>query len=119
MSAPENAPPIVGTGASAVQLIPEVANEEGELVVSALTREGLPVVRYRTRDLTRVVSRARCDCGRTMTRLDRLRGRTDDMVIFKGVNFYPRQIETVLLRHAGVPSLITLAVKMDRVPRKH
>src|SRR5262245_5414355 len=54
---------------------------QGELVVSALTREGLPLVRYRTRDLTRVVSRARCDCGRTALRLDRLRGRTDDMVI--------------------------------------
>ena len=65
---------------------------EGELVVSTLTREGLPLVRYRTHDLTRVVSRARCDCGRTALRLDRLRGRTDDMVIFKGVNFYPRQI---------------------------
>ena len=75
---------------------------EGELVVSTLTREGLPLVRYRTHDLTRVVTRARCECGRTMLRLDRLRGRTDDMVIFKGVNFYPRQVETLLLRQAGV-----------------
>jgi phenylacetate-coenzyme A ligase PaaK-like adenylate-forming protein len=75
---------------------------EGELVVSTLTREGLPLVRYRTRDLTRVVSRARCDCGRTSLRIDRLRGRVDDMVIYKGVNFYPRQIETTLLRHSGV-----------------
>ncbi|PYN31495.1 MAG: phenylacetate--CoA ligase [Candidatus Rokuibacteriota bacterium] len=75
---------------------------EGELVVSTLTREGLPLVRYRTHDLTRVVSRARCDCGRTALRLDRLRGRTDDMVIFRGVNFYPRQVESVLLRCSGV-----------------
>src|SRR6266436_6747266 len=75
---------------------------EGELVVSALTREGLPLVRYRTHDLTRVVSRATCDCGRTSLRIDRLRGRVDDMVIYKGVNFYPRQIETTLLRHSGV-----------------
>jgi phenylacetate-CoA ligase len=75
---------------------------EGELVVSTLTREGLPLVRYRTHDVTRVVARARCDCGRTMLRLDRLRGRTDDMVIYKGVNFYPRQVETLLLRTAGV-----------------
>jgi phenylacetate-CoA ligase len=75
---------------------------EGELVVSTLTREGLPLVRYRTHDLTRVVSRARCDCGRTALRLDRLRGRSDDMVIYKGVNFYPRQVETAILRHAGV-----------------
>ena len=75
---------------------------EGELVVSTLTREGLPLIRYRTRDLTRVVSRVRCDCGRTSLRIDRLRGRVDDMVIYKGVNFYPRQIETTLLRHSGV-----------------
>jgi len=74
----------------------------GELVVSTLTRAGLPLVRYRTRDLTRVLSRERCDCGRTALRLDRLRGRTDDMVILKGVNFYPSQIETVLLRQPGV-----------------
>jgi phenylacetate-CoA ligase len=75
---------------------------EGELVVSTLTREGLPLVRYRTHDLTRVVSRAPCACGRTALRLDRLRGRTDDMVIYKGVNFYPRQVERLVLRHAGV-----------------
>src|SRR5438128_7482057 len=81
---------------------PRADGEEGELVVSTLTREGLPLVRYRTHDLTRVLSRARCACGRTSLRLDRLRGRTDDMVIYKGVNFYPRQIETLLLAHAGV-----------------
>ena len=74
---------------------------EGELIVSTLTREGLPLVRYRTRDLTRVVSREPCDCGRTALRLDRLRGRADDMVIFKGVNFYPRQVEAILLRQPG------------------
>jgi len=81
---------------------PRPDGEEGELVVSTLTREGLPLVRYRTHDLTRVVSRARCACGRTSLRIDRLRGRTDDMVIYKGVNFYPRQVETLLLAHAGV-----------------
>jgi phenylacetate-CoA ligase len=74
---------------------------EGELVVSTLTREGLPLVRYRTRDLTAIVSRAPCACGRTALRIDRLRGRADDMVIFKGVNFYPRQVETILLRQPG------------------
>src|SRR5262245_47058700 len=76
--------------------------DEGELVVSTLTREGLPLVRYRTRDLTRVVSRATCDCGRAMLRLDRLRGRPDDMVIYKGVNFYPRQIEMIVLGQPGL-----------------
>ncbi|MBI4610180.1 MAG: phenylacetate--CoA ligase [Candidatus Rokubacteria bacterium] len=75
---------------------------EGELVVSTLTREGLPLVRYRTHDLTRVVSREGCRCGRTHVRIDRFRGRTDDMVIYKGVNFYPRQLEQLLLRQPGV-----------------
>jgi phenylacetate-CoA ligase len=86
---------------------------EGELVVSTLTREGLPLVRYRTHDLTRVVSRAPCDCGRTMLRLDRLRGRTDDMVIFKGVNFYPRQVETLLLRQAGISHEYQIVLEAD------
>ena len=86
---------------------------EGELVVSALTREGLPLVRYRTHDLTRVVSRAACDCGRTMLRLDRLRGRTDDMVIFKGVNFYPRQVEQVLLRQPGLSHEYQIVLDAD------
>jgi phenylacetate-CoA ligase len=76
--------------------------DEGELVISTLTRAGLPLVRYRTRDVTRVVSRERCACGRTALRIDRFRGRTDDMLIVKGVNFYPRQIESVLLRHRDV-----------------
>ncbi|MBI2460522.1 MAG: phenylacetate--CoA ligase [Candidatus Rokubacteria bacterium] len=75
---------------------------EGELVVTTLTREGLPLVRYRTHDLTRVLDREPCACGRTHLRLDRLRGRTDDMVIYRGVNFYPRQVEALLLGHAGV-----------------
>jgi len=86
---------------------------DGELVVSTLTREGLPLVRYRTHDLTRVVSRARCQCGRTMLRLDRLRGRTDDMVIFKGVNFYPGQVETLLLRQPGLSHEYQILLEAD------
>ena len=92
---------------------PAADGVEGELVVSTLTREGLPLVRYRTHDLTRVVSRARCECGRTMLRLDRLRGRTDDMVIFKGVNFYPRQVETLLLRQAGLGHEYQIVLEAD------
>ena len=91
---PEVVDPVTGA------VVPD--GTDGELVISTLTREGLPLIRYRTHDLTRVVSRARCDCGRTSLRLDRLRGRVDDMVIYKGINFYPRQIEMTLLRHAGV-----------------
>jgi phenylacetate-CoA ligase len=81
---------------------PRADGEEGELVVTTLTREGLPLIRYRTRDLTRVVSREPCACGRTHLRVDRLRGRTDDMVIFRGVNFYPRQIESLVVGRPGV-----------------
>jgi len=76
--------------------------EEGELVVTTLTREGLPLIRYRTRDITKVVSRERCDCGRTHVRLDRIKGRTDDMLKVKGVCFYPRQVEEVIMKYPEV-----------------
>ncbi|MGB9808183.1 MAG: phenylacetate--CoA ligase family protein [Thermosulfidibacteraceae bacterium] len=76
--------------------------EEGEMVVTTLTREGLPLIRYRTRDITRIVSRERCECGRTHLRVDRIKGRTDDMLKVKGVNFYPSQIESILMRHKEV-----------------
>ena len=82
--------------------VPRPDGDEGELVITTLTREGLPLIRYRTHDLTRILSRAPCDCGRTHLRVDRLKGRTDDMVIFRGVNFYPRQIESLILGCAGV-----------------
>jgi phenylacetate-CoA ligase len=87
---------------------------EGELVVSTLTREGLPLIRYRTHDLTRVLSREPCACGRTHLRLDRLHGRTDDMVIFRGVNFYPRQIESLLLKQPGAGH--EYQIVLDRAP---
>ena len=87
---------------------------EGELVVSTLTREGLPLVRYRTHDLTRVLGREPCACGRTHLRLDRLHGWTDDMVIFRGVNFYPRQIESLLLKQPGAGH--EYQIVLDRAP---
>jgi phenylacetate-CoA ligase len=93
---------------------PRADGEEGELVVSTLTREGLPLIRYRTHDLTRVLSREPCACGRTHLRLDRLHGRTDDMVIFRGVNFYPRQIESLLLKQPGVGH--EYQIVLDRTP---
>ena len=93
---------------------PRADGEEGELVVSTLTREGLPLIRYRTHDLTRVLSRSRCACGRTHLRMDRVRGRTDDMVIFRGVNFYPRQIESLVLKQSGVGH--EYQIVLDRAP---
>ena len=75
--------------------------EQGELVITTLTKEALPVFRYRTRDLT-VLDPARCDCGRTLTRMRKVRQRTDDLLIIRGVNVYPAQIETVLARFEAV-----------------
>ncbi len=87
--------------------------ERGELVVTTLTRQGLPLVRYRTRDVTRIRSRERCACGRTGVRLDRFHGRTDDMVIFKGVNFYPSQVEQILLRQPGLDHEYQIVLDRD------
>jgi phenylacetate-CoA ligase len=68
----------------------------GELVITTLTKEALPMLRYRTRDITRL-TRAPCDCGRTHLRILRITGRSDDMLIIRGVNVYPSQVEAVLI----------------------
>jgi phenylacetate-CoA ligase len=70
--------------------------EEGELVLTTLTKEALPVLRYRTGDITRL-RYERCDCGRTAVRMDNVTGRTDDLLIVRGINVYPSQIEAVML----------------------
>ncbi|WP_461211094.1 phenylacetate--CoA ligase family protein [Desulfocurvus sp. DL9XJH121] len=77
-------------------LEPVAEGEVGELVLTTLTREGMPILRYRTKDLTRFVPGA-CKCGRAHRRIDRIKGRADDMMIIKGVNIYPMQIEQVLM----------------------
>ena len=76
--------------------------EYGEIVFTSLTREAMPIIRYRTHDITRILSREKCECGRTSLRIDRITGRTDDMLIVKGVNFYPRQVEQALKEIPGV-----------------
>ncbi len=75
---------------------------EGEMLITTITREGLPLLRYRTRDITKIVSREKCDCGRTHLRVGRLKGRTDDMFKVKGVNFYPSQIESILMKYKNL-----------------
>lgn len=75
--------------------------EPGELVITCVTKEALPLVRYRTRDRTRLI-REKCACGRTTVRMDRVLGRTDDMIVVRGVNVFPSQIETVLLQSGDV-----------------
>lgn len=71
--------------------------EEGELVITSLTKEAFPVIRYRTGDITSL-NRTKCKCGRTMTRMARIKGRTDDMMIIRGVNVFPSEIERELLK---------------------
>jgi phenylacetate-CoA ligase len=81
-------------------LEPVRLGEVGELVVTTLTKEAFPMIRYRTRDLTRLMPEA-CPCGRTLRRMSRVMGRTDDMLIIRGVNVFPSQIETVLFEIEG------------------
>jgi phenylacetate-CoA ligase len=105
--------------------IPEVVNPEtgerlpdgevGELVLTAPTKEALPVLRYRTRDLTRL-TRESCPCGRTSARISRILGRTDDMLIVRGVNVFPSQIEHALLGIDGLEPhyQLVLSTRSDR-----
>ncbi|OPL13856.1 MAG: phenylacetate--CoA ligase [delta proteobacterium MLS_D] len=82
-------------------LEPVREGDEGELVLTTLRREGMPILRYRTKDLTRFVPGS-CGCGRTHRRISRITGRTDDMLILKGVNIFPIQIEKKLMEIPGV-----------------
>ena len=75
--------------------------ETGELILTTLTREGMPIIRYRTRDITAIMPE-KCKCGRTHRRIMRIKGRADDMFIMRGVNIYPQQIERVLMSVAHV-----------------
>lgn len=76
--------------------------EEGELYVTSLTREAVPVIRFKTGDITRVLSRGKCACGRTHARIASITGRVDDMLIIKGINFFPSQVEQALMEIPGV-----------------
>ena len=93
-------------------LEPVPDGEVGELVLTTLKREAMPLLRYRTRDLTRILP-GECPCGRHHIRLDRMKGRSDDMIILKGVNIFPIQIETILMQFKELASdyLITMETK--------
>ena len=95
-------------------LEPVPDGEIGELVLTTLCREAMPLLRYRTRDLTRVLGRS-CPCGRNHIRLDRMRGRSDDMIVLRGVNIFPIQIEKILMQFPELASnyLITLTTDAD------
>ncbi|SDB93239.1 phenylacetate-CoA ligase [Raineyella antarctica] len=89
--------------------VPVPDGTEGELVLTTLTRQGTPLLRYRTRDVTYLIDEP-CRCGRTSRRIHRLMGRTDDMLIIRGVNIFPQQVEEVLLRIQGVAPHYQLVV---------
>ncbi|TRO83889.1 phenylacetate--CoA ligase family protein [Desulfuromonas acetexigens] len=102
--------------------IPEIINpdtgevlphgERGELVITTITKEGIPMIRYRTRDITRIIPEP-CICGRTHVRLERMSGRSDDMLIIRGVNVFPSQIESVLITIEGVEPHYQLIVDRE------
>jgi phenylacetate-CoA ligase len=80
---------------------PVAPGTRGELVFTTITKEGIPLIRYRTKDITRLIPE-KCKCGRTFSRIERLSGRTDDMLIIRGVNVFPSEIETVIMSIEGV-----------------
>ena len=84
-------------------LEPVPDGQVGELVLTTINREAMPLLRYRTRDLTRILP-GKCPCGREHLRLDRMKGRSDDMIILKGVNIFPIQIETILMQFEELAS---------------
>lgn len=83
---------------------PVEGEENGELVLTTLTKEGMPILRYRTRDLTYIYDAATCECGRTHLKHAPITGRSDDMLIIRGTNIYPSQIEQVLMKNPKVGS---------------
>jgi len=83
-------------------LEPVGLEEEGELVITTLTKEGMPIIRYRTRDIAKLYDEKVCACGRTHIKHTPIKGRSDDMVIIRGTNIYPGQIESVLMKNNDV-----------------
>ncbi|QFT89241.1 Phenylacetate-coenzyme A ligase [Bacillus sp. THAF10] len=93
------------------EVLPE--GEEGELVFTSLTKEAMPVIRYRTGDIASI-KKERCICGRTSTKMSRVKGRVDDMLIVRGVNVYPSQIEHVLLKIEEVAPHYQIVIQKDK-----
>ncbi len=94
-------------------LKPVPQGQSGELVITTLTKEGMPMIRYRTKDLTSLET-SKCSCGRTMARIQRFKGRTDDMLIIRGVNVFPSQVEAALLTIDGTtPHYMIIVDRVD------
>ncbi|MPM52162.1 Phenylacetate-coenzyme A ligase [bioreactor metagenome] len=105
---PEIINPVTG------EVLPD--GERGELVITTLTKEGLPLIRYRTRDLT-VLNREVCSCGRTLVRMNKVMGRSDDMLIIGGVNVFPSQVESVLLDMGMAPHYQLIVERIDNLDK--
>ena len=86
--------------------------EQGELVFTTLTKEAFPIIRYRTKDISRLIYE-QCECGRTLVRMDKVTGRTDDMLIIRGVNVFPSQVEHVLMGIEGVEPHYQIVVERE------
>ena len=95
------------------EVLPE--GESGDLVITTLTKEGIPMLRYRTRDITKI-TRETCKCGRTHARMDKVRGRSDDMLKIRGVNVFPSQIESVIASIEGVAPHYELILTRKNYP---
>lgn len=94
---------------------PVAEGEKGELVITTITKQGIPLIRYRTRDITSI-SYVPCSCGRTHGRIARMSGRSDDMLIIRGVNVFPSQIESILVRVEGVePHYLLIVDRKDNL----
>ncbi|NLT12159.1 MAG: phenylacetate--CoA ligase [Clostridiaceae bacterium] len=93
------------------EVLPE--GSEGELVISTLTKEGIPMLRYRTKDIT-TLTYEKCACGRTFARMDLVRGRSDDMMVIRGVNVFPSQVEAVLMGIEGIGQHYQLIVTTEK-----
>lgn len=91
-------------------LDPVPLGQEGELVFTSLQRRAMPMIRYRTRDIC-TLRREKCECGRTLVTMDKILGRTDDMMIISGVNVFPSQVETVLMEFEEVEPLYQIRLK--------
>jgi len=85
-----------------ITLEPVEPEEEGEIVLTTLTKEGMPLLRYRTRDIAKIYDQEVCDCGRTHVKHTTIKGRSDDMIIIRGTNIYPGQIESALMKNQEV-----------------
>jgi phenylacetate-CoA ligase len=92
------------------EVLPE--GEKGELVFTTLTKEAFPIIRYRTKDISRLIYEP-CGCGRTLVRMEKVTGRTDDMLIIRGVNVFPSQVEHVLMSIEGVEPHYQIVVERE------